>query len=117
MIKVENLSQIEFTDFLKIGMYVGTILSVSLNEKAIKPAYVLEIDFGAYGIKKSSAQITENYSPENLLGKQIIAVLNFPPKKIAGVKSECLVLAAVSSTAGTVLLNLAKSVENGTRIL
>lgn len=112
-----NLDVIEFSDFLKVKMYVGTIVSAATNSKAKKPAYKLEIDFGELGIKTSSAQITENYEISDLKGKQIIAVLNFPPKRVAGVTSEVLVLAAVCSERGTVLLEPTFSVENGTKIL
>lgn len=108
---------ITFEDFLKVDMRVGKIIDAQINEKAIKPAFVLKIDFGELGIKNSSAQITENYTAENLIGRQIIAVVNFPPKKVAGVKSEVLVLAAVCLTGGTVLLKPADNVEIGTRIL
>ncbi len=107
---------IQFADFLKIGMYVGTIIGAKPNLKALKPAYVLEIDFGYLGCKISSAQITQNYEMESLMGKKIVAVLNFPIKKVADVKSECLVLAALCPTNGTVLIEPNQEVENGARI-
>lgn len=110
-------AQVNYDQFLHIGMYVGTIKKASLNIAAIKPAYVLEIDFGDLGVKTSSAQITENYKEEELVGKQVIAVLNLPEKRVAGIKSECLVLAAVCDTAKVVILSLDRRVENGTRIL
>lgn len=112
-----NDQKIDFTDFLKVDMRVGTVISAVINEKAKKAAYVLEIDFGDIGIKKSSAQITENYRIEDLINNQVIAVINFPPKKVAGVNSEVLVLAAVCDESGTVLLRPTKEVKNGTRIL
>jgi tRNA-binding protein len=108
---------IAFEDFLKVDMRIGKIIDARINEKALKPAFVLKIDFGKLGIKNSSAQITENYTAEKLIGQQIIAVVNFPPKKVAGVKSEVLVLAAVCRTNGTVLLQPLTSVKVGTRIL
>ncbi|MES2766862.1 MAG: tRNA-binding protein [Bacteroidota bacterium] len=111
------MSEISFDDFLKVEIATGTIVEVALNLKAKKPAYVLKIDFGELGFKTSSAQITENYSPENLIGKQIVAVMNFPAKRVAGIVSEVLVLAAVSATNGTVLLEPGMMVENGVRIL
>lgn len=111
-----TLEKIAFSDFLKVDIRVGTILEVLENPKSRQPAYVLTIDFGELGQKNSSAQITQNYSKEELLGKQIIAVVNFPPKRVAGVKSEVLVLAAVCKTQGTVLLQPSILVENGTRI-
>jgi tRNA-binding protein len=111
-----TLEEIAFSDFLKVDIRVGTILEVIENPKAMQPAYVLTIDFGELGQKTSSAQITQNYSKEELLGKQIIAVVNFTPKRVAGVKSEVLVLAALCKTQGTVLLQPSILVENGTRI-
>jgi len=109
---------ITFNDFTKIRLCIGTILSAKLNSKAIKPAYILEIDFGPYGIKTSSAQLTQNYpQPEqDLVGRQIIAVINFEPKRVAGVKSEVLVLAGVSESHGTVLLQPAQFIPNGSLI-
>ena len=107
---------IEWSDFTKVEMRVGTILSAEWFEKAKKPAYQMQIDFGAYGIKKTSAQITKHYEPESLIGKQIIAVVNFPPKQIANIMSECLVLGAVEDHASVVLLMPDQKVENGTRI-
>jgi len=111
------LPEITLDEFLAVQLHVGTILSAKSNKKARKPAYVLEIDFGKYGRKTSSAQLTENYKTEELAGKQIIAVLNFPAKRIAGVKSEVLVLGAVGEETGTVLLKTDKPVTNGSRIL
>lgn len=110
--------QIQFEDFLNVDMRVGTILDVQPNQKAKVPAFVLTIDFGEeIGVKKSSAQITENYSLDQLVGKQVIAVTNFPSKKVAGVKSEVLVLACVCEDSGTVLLAPTQPVKNGQRVL
>ena len=109
-------TEITFSDFLKLDIRAGQILEVDENKKAKKPAYILTIDFGELGTKISSAQITENYSKEELIGKQIIAVVNFAPKRIAGIKSEVLVLASVCSTYGTVLLEPNLTVKNGSRI-
>ncbi len=111
-----TLEEITFADFLKVDMRVGEIIEVTDNLKAKQPAYVLTIDFGELGQKTSSAQITQNYTKEELLGKQIIAVVNFPAKRVAGVKSEVLVLAAVCKANGTILLEPNILVENGTRI-
>ncbi|WEK68926.1 MAG: tRNA-binding protein [Candidatus Chryseobacterium colombiense] len=84
--------EISWTDFEKIDIRCGTIISANDFEKARNPSYQLEIDFGALGIKKSSAQITTLYKKEDLIGKQILAVVNFPKKQIANFFSECLVL-------------------------
>lgn len=109
--------EINFSDFLKVDIRVGQIVEVTENLKAKKPAYVLKIDFGQLGHKTSSAQITQNYTKQELLGKQIVAVVNFLPKPVAVVKSEVLVLAAVCGVQGTVLLEPNLTVENGTRVL
>lgn len=111
------LPEISLEEFLTVQLHVGTIISAKLNQKAKKPAYILEIDFGKYGKKKSSSQLTENYETEDLIGKQIAAVLNFPTKRIAGVDSEVLVLGAVCDETGTVILKTDKPVVNGSRIL
>ncbi len=103
-------------DFEKVEMRVGTVLSVSDFPKARNPAYKLTIDFGEYGIKKSSAQITHLYRLEELVGKQIIAVVNFPPKQIADFMSECLVLGVVGISKEITLLTPERPVENGCKI-
>lgn len=107
---------ISWQDFEKIDIRTGTILSVDLFPEAIKPAYQLRIDFGELGIKKSSAQITAHYKPEDLLGKQIIAVVNFSPKKIAHFFSECLVLGVYDQQNQVILLEPNLSVMNGAKI-
>jgi tRNA-binding protein len=112
-----QLNQINVSDFLKVELITGTIIKVEVNKLAKIAAYKLSIHFGSYGIKTSSAQITENYTADALIGKQIIAVVNFPPKKVAGVKSEVLVLAAVCETNGTILIAPYINVRDGTRIL
>ena len=104
--------QTNFENFSKFKILIGTILSVTNNEKARKPAYVLDIDFGnEVGVKKTSAQIT-NYKLSELEGRQVVAVSNFPSKNIAGVISEVLVLGAISKE-GVKLLSLDEKVENG----
>ena len=103
-------------DFEKLDIRVGTILEASELAQARKPAYKLIIDFGSEGVKKSSAQLTANYKPHQLIGKQIIAVVNFPPKQIAHIVSECLVLGVVGDGADVVLLQPDQQVANGLRI-
>ena len=107
------MKEITIEEFTKVEIRTGTILEANINSKAIKPAYKLKIDFGHLGIKISSAQITKNYSPENLIGQKITAVVNFPVKRIAGVKSEVLVLGVYSQNKDVVLLTLDESVEDG----
>ncbi len=107
---------IKWSDFEKIEMRVGTIMSAALFEKATKPACKLTIDFGEYGIKNSSAQITALYSLEELTGKQVIAVVNFPVKQIANFFSECLVLGVYNENNDVVLLQPGKEVKNGCRV-
>lgn len=109
--------EISWEDFEKVEMRVGTITRVREFEKAHKPAYIMEIDFGEdLGIRRSSAQITKRYNMDDLLGKQIVAVVNFPKKQIANFMSECLVLGAVGPKNDIVLLNPDFKVENGLRI-
>jgi tRNA-binding protein len=105
-----------FSDFLKIDIRVGTIVEVTENAKANKPAYKLRIDFGAEGEKISSAQITDHYKPEDLKGKQIMAVINFPMKRIADVKSECLVLGVENEEGHIILVSPEEEVTNGKRL-
>jgi len=106
---------INWNDFSKIDMRAGTIVAAEVFEEARNPAYKLMVDFGDLGIKKSSAQITKRYTPEELIGKQVIAVVNFPPKQIANIQSECLVLGTVKGDE-VILLTPDKAVENGLRI-
>ena len=106
---------ISWLDFEKIEMRTGTVVKVEDFPEARKPAYKLHIDFGELGVKKTSAQITKLYTKEDLLGKQLVAVVNFPPKQIANFMSECLVLGAVNGDEVTVLTTLGNA-ENGKRI-
>ena len=107
---------ITWNDFEKIDIRVGTILTAQPFKKAKQPAYQLSINFGDIGIKKSSAQITHLYSMEDLIGKQIIAVVNFPPKQIANFFSECLVLGVYNNNKEVVLLAADKPIKNGSKI-
>lgn len=104
------------TDFFNCDIRTGTILEARSFPEARKPAFQLTIDFGELGIKKSSAQITDLYDANNLVGMQIVAVVNLPPKRIAGFVSECLVLGAVQQDGSVVLLQTERKVTNGIRI-
>lgn len=107
---------IKLEDFDKIDMRVGTIIDASINKRARKPAYKIKIDLGEeLGIKNSSAQITDLYTPEELVGRQIIVVANFEPIRIADVKSEVRVLGA-NSQEGVVLLDVERKVKNGLKV-
>jgi len=107
---------ISWKEFEKVELRVGTIIGVDDFPKARTPAYKLKIDFGELGIKQSSAQITELYTKEDLLNKQIIAVVNFPKKQIADFMSECLVTGVVEGNEPVVLLHPERKVKNGLRI-
>ena len=107
---------ISWSDFEKVDMRVGTILEVNDFPNARKPSYQLTIDFGELGIKKSSAQITAFYKKENVVGKQVIAVVNFPVKQIANFFSECLVLGVYNENSDVVLLQPSLQVKNGCKI-
>lgn len=110
------MKTLSWEEFEKLDMRVGTVLEVNDFPKARKPAYQLRIDFGALGIKNSSAQIVNLYSKEELIGKQIIAVVNFPPKQIANFISECLVLGIYNENNEVVLLSPDKKTENGCKV-
>ena len=107
---------ISWSDFEKIDIRTGTIIEASIFEKAKKPAYKMKIDFGEEGIKNSSAQITVLYSVNELIGKQVIAIINFPPKQIADFMSECLVLGVYNENNDVVLLMPDKPTGNGRKI-
>ena len=107
---------ITWDDFEKIDIRVGTITEVTDFPKAKKPAYQITIDFGELGLKRSSAQITTVYNKEELLGKQVIAIVNFPPKQIANFFSECLVLGVYTDKKEVVLLQPERKVSNGWKI-
>lgn len=107
---------ITWSDFEKIDMRVGTITEVADFAKAKKPAWKLTIDFGSEGTKQSSAQITAFYTKEDLLNKQVIAVINFPPKNIGGFLSECLVLGIYDENKEVILLAPERPVTNGMKI-
>ncbi len=110
------LNLVSWADFEKIEMRIGKITAVADFPTARKPAFQLTIDFGDFGVLKSSAQITKRYSKESLLGKQIVAVVNFPPKQIGNFMSQCLVLGAVGEDGDVILLEPDASSKNGARI-
>lgn len=107
---------IQFDDFLKVDIRIGTIIEVTDFPKARKPAYQLHIDFGTLGIKKSSAQITALYTKEELLHKQVSAIVNFEPRQIANFMSECLVLGVYNENSEVVLLQATSPIKNGEQI-
>lgn len=107
---------LDLETFQKVDMRVGTIVEASLNEKARKPAYKLKVDFGEeLGIKSTSAQITDLYESKSLVGRKVIAVVNFPPLQVASVKSDVLVLGSLSDQ-GVVLLQAGDEAKNGDRV-
>ncbi|HEY8969693.1 MAG TPA: tRNA-binding protein [Puia sp.] len=110
------MSTIQWEDFEKVDMRVGTILEVQEFPKARRPAYQLTIDFGELGLKRSSAQVTDLYDLQQLVGRQVIAVVNFPPKQIANFFSECLVLGVYTDKKEVVLLQPERTVANGWKI-
>ncbi len=107
---------ITWDDFEKIEMRAGTIVEVNDSIKAKKPSYQLKIDFGVAGVKQSSAQITQLYTKDELVGMQVIAVVNFPPKQIANFYSECLVLGVYDEDNNVILLQPGKPVTNGQKV-
>ncbi|CAM3748433.1 chaperone CsaA [Alicyclobacillus pomorum] len=103
-------------DFLKLDIRIGTVLTAEPFPEARVPAIKMEIDFGPLGVKRSSAQITKRYTPEVIVGRQVVAVVNFPPRRIAGFESEVLVLGGIPDKGDVVLLKPDENVPNGTPI-
>ena len=111
------MEEINWNDFEKVELRVGTIVEVFEFPEARKPAFKLRIDFGDLGIKMTSAQITKHYTIENLAGRQIIAVVNFPKKQIGKFMSECLVTGFADENGDIVLSSVAQKVPNGSRLI
>lgn len=103
-------------DFLKLDFRIGTVINAEPFPEARKPAIKLEIDFGEIGVKQSSAQITRRYEPDELIGRQVVAVVNLPPRRIAGFKSEVLILGGMPDEDDVVLLRPDETIENGTPV-
>ncbi|CAM1367161.1 putative chaperone CsaA [Tenacibaculum sediminilitoris] len=113
---MDNNNSLTWSDFTKVEMRIGTIISAELFKEVKNPAYKMQVDFGDYGIKKTSAQITKLYQPEDLIGKQVVAVVNFPKKQIANMMSECLVLGGLGDDNEVTLLTAERAVKNGTKV-
>ena len=113
---MENKNNLTWSDFQKVEMRIGTILYAEIFKEARNPAYKITVDFGELGTKKTSAQVTVLYNPEDLIGKQVVAVVNFPPKQIANMMSECLILGGLGDGKDVILLQPERLVKNGTKI-
>jgi len=108
---------ITWSEFERVELRIGTILAVELFPEAKKPAYKLTIDFGEFGVKRSSAQITKHYTPESLIGRQVVAVVNFPKKQVANFMSEVLVTGFTDADGAIVLTCPERPVPNGARLV
>ncbi|WP_286978871.1 tRNA-binding protein [Pseudomonas sp.] len=110
------MQEIQWEDFQRIELRVGTIISAQPNSKALKPAFVLQVDLGELGIKTSSAQITAHYQADQLIGRQVLCVCNFPAKRVAGVRSEILVTGVYDDQQRVVLAGFDRPLANGGRL-
>ena len=111
------MAEITYGDFERVDIRVGTVVSAEPNPRARKPAYILKVDFGAgIGVKKTSAQLTDHYRPEELVGRQVAAVVNFPPKQIGPLMSEVLVLGFPDGAGAVVLVGVDQPVPNGGKL-
>jgi tRNA-binding protein len=113
-VSTDPADAISFTEFTRVDLRIGTVTSARPNVKARKPAFILTVDLGPLGSKTSSAQITEHYTVEELVGRQVLCVCNFEPKRIAGVKSEVLVVGGLDRDGHVVLAGFGHPVPNGT---
>ena len=112
------MAEISYADFERVDIRVGTVVEAKVFPEARKPAYILMIDFGPeIGIKKSSAQITVHYTPEQLVGRQVLGVVNFPPRQIGPVRSEVLTLGFEDEAGAIVLAGVDRSVPNGKKLM
>ncbi len=109
-------NELSWNDFMKVEMRIGTILTAEVFKEVKNPAYKMQVDFGEYGIKKTSAQITKLYQPKDLIGRQVVAVVNFPKKQIATMMSECLVMGGIGDNKEVTLISPERKIKNGTRI-
>jgi len=109
-------NNLSWEDFTKVDMRIGTIISAEPFERAKKPAYILLVDFGDLGTRKTSAQITQHYKTEDLIGQQVVAVVNFPSKQIANIMSECLILGGIGQDNEVTLLQPERKVFNGMKV-
>ncbi len=107
---------LSWDDFSKVEMRIGTVISAEVFKEVRNPAYKITIDFGSLGVKKTSAQITKLYTCQEIIGKQVIAVINFPPKQIANMMSECLILGGLGDDKEVILIQPERNVKNGTKI-
>lgn len=110
------MNKMEWSDFSKIDIRIGTVTDVKEFPEARNPAFQLKVDFGELGVKKTSAQIKGLYTKESLLGKQVVAVVNFPPKQIANFMSECLILGGLGNEKEVILLQPERNVFNGMKV-
>jgi tRNA-binding protein len=114
---VNNPKQnLTWDEFIHVEMRVGTVIAAESFPEVRNPAYKITIDFGEFGTRKTSAQVTALYQAEELIGKQVVAVINFPPKQIANMMSECLILGGIGDNKEVTLLQPERKVKNGTRI-
>ncbi len=109
-------NSLTWDEFMNVEMRVGTIISAEIFKEVRNPAYKITVDFGEFGIRKTSAQVTVLYEAEELIGKQVVAVVNFPPKQIANMMSECLIMGGIGDNKEVTLLQPERTVKNGTRI-
>ena len=114
--KEEDSYELSWQDFMKVEMRVGTVVEAKIFEEARIPSYIIKVDFGEYGMRKSSAQLTKLYSIGDIIGKQVVAVMNFPKKQIGPFMSECLIMGAMGDNNEVILLEPERNTKNGLRI-